>query len=368
MSEPSDEQQAAAARRTLALLNQQADAVRAELAALRADVARIQSEHTGVPAAQLVEANEKLVLAALKAQAVADSARRRLADIARETAAAPAAGASPSGEMARTDYQLRVKDLREANEQLLLAALSSHEMEEDAEVAHGKQIKFLAMAAHELRNPLLPLRLASSMLTRANLDTQGLAKLQETINGQVTHMSRLIGDLLDGSRISTGKFRLVRTDVDLAAVLDFAETTCRPAMEARQLRFTRLGAPGPFHMNGDTVRLVQVFSNLLENAAKYTPEGGAITLEAVHDAGVVRVTVTDTGIGISQQALPHVFELFVQDDHATAHNQGGLGIGLAVVGELVAAHGGSVVAQSEGMDRGSQFIVTLPLADAAAPG
>ncbi|MEO5672537.1 MAG: HAMP domain-containing sensor histidine kinase [Ramlibacter sp.] len=365
MSESSDEQKATSARMTLAFLNHQVDAVRAELAALRADVAKIQNDLTGIPAAQLVEANEKLVLAALKAQAVADSARRRLAEMTRAAAdVRPIAVSSSSAEMARADYQLRVDDLREANEQLLLAALNSQELEADAGLAHGRQIKFLAMAAHELRNPLLPLRLASSMLTRANMDAIALAKLQKTINSQVAHMSRLIGDLLDGSRISTGKFRLVRSNIDLSAILEFAVETCRPAMEERRQRFERLGAPGPFHMIGDAVRLVQVFSNLLENAAKYTPEGGAITLEAVQEEAIVRVTVSDTGIGISPQALPHVFELFVQDDHATEHNQGGLGIGLAVVGELVAAHGGNVVAHSGGMDKGSQFIVTLPL-DAA---
>jgi signal transduction histidine kinase len=270
-----------------------------------------------------------------------------------------------SGQLARAEYHTRVADLREANEQLVLAALSSRELEADAEQAHNRQIAFLAMAAHELRNPLLPLRLAAKLITRDRTGEQ-LVKLQETINGQVNHMARLIGDLLDGSRISTGKFRLERRIVDLRGVLDLAVETCQSAMDERHHRFERLGPPpASFSVNGDAVRLVQVFSNLLDNAAKYTPEGGEISLATAVLGDKVAITVRDNGIGIAAQALPHVFELFVQDEHGSALSQGGLGIGLAVVRELVEAHGGSVVASSPGQDLGSEFVVTLPLAAAS---
>jgi len=360
---PTDERKVAIATRTLSLLNQQADAVRAELLVLRKDLARVQRDLSGVPSAQLLQANEQLVLAALRAQAIADTTRRRLGEVTRAMGP-PSFAVSPSGELARTEYQTRVADLREANEQLVVAALSSQELEADAELAHGKQIKFLAMAAHELRNPLLPLRLAAQMMTRAHTDDQLLVRLQATINGQVTHMARLIGDLLDGSRISTGKFRLERSTVDLSGVIELAIETCQPAMDVRRHQFSRVGAPGPLMLHADAVRLVQVFSNLLENAAKYTPEDGTISLNAKVQDDAVTVTVSDNGIGITAQALPHVFDLFVQDEHATAHNQGGLGIGLAVVRELVEAHGGTVVAASAGPGLGSQFVVTLPLAPA----
>ena len=358
-----DDQKVAIATRTLALLNQQADAVRAELTVLRQDLARVHRELSGVPSAHLLEANEQLVLAALRAQSIADSARHRLGELTRAAPGAAFPALSASGEMARAEYQTRVADLREANEQLLVAALSSQEMEADAERAHNKQIKFLAMAAHELRNPLLPLRLAAQMMTRAQGDAQMLAKLQATINGQVSHMARLIGDLLDGSRISTGKFRLERSMMDLSGILEVAIQTGQPAMDVRRHRFRRLGASGPLMLRADPIRLVQVFSNLIENAAKYTPEDGEITLTVQVQGPSVEITIKDNGIGITPQALPHIFDLFVQDDHAAAHNQGGLGIGLAVVRELVEAHGGTVAASSAGKDLGSLFTVTLPLAD-----
>lgn len=368
VNDSSGQQKVAAATRTLALLNQQADAVRAELLALRQDLARVERDFTGVPAAQLLEANEQLVLGAMRAQAIADTARRRLLELTRpEPGKAQGSG---SGELARAEYQARVQDLRQANEQLVISALSAQEAEADNEQSHSRQITFLAMAAHELRNPLLPLRLAAQMLTRGRTDEQ-LEKLQATINSQVTHMARLIGDLLDGSRVSTGRFRLQSAVVDLHGILDLAIETCRPAMDARHHRFTQVVPPELPSVYGDPVRLGQVFGNLLENAAKYTPEGGEISLQAALLGDAVSVTISDNGIGITPQGLPRVFELFVQDEHAALHNHGGLGIGLAVVRELVEAHGGSVVASSAGKGLGSQFVVTLPLAASstiASPG
>jgi signal transduction histidine kinase len=362
--DPAIEQQVAAAARTLAILNEEADAVRAQLLALREDVARVEREMAATQGAQLREANEHLVLAALRAQAIADSARRRLRALT-EPGRSSLLQVSPSGRLARAEYGTRVGDLRVANEKLVLAALNFRELEAEAQQAHSRQVAFLAMAAHELRNPLLPLRLAAQMLTRSRTEEE-LKQLQKTINGQVNHMARMIGDLLDGTRISTGKFRLERAVVDLSAVLDFAVETCEPAMDARHHRFKRLGPSEPLHVNADQMRLVQVISNLLENAAKYSPVGSEISLATVVLEDKVAITVADNGIGISEEALPHVFELFVQDEHAAAHNTGGLGIGLAVVRELVEAHEGNVVAASAGKDQGSQFVVTLPLVTAIA--
>ncbi|HWP11260.1 MAG TPA: histidine kinase dimerization/phospho-acceptor domain-containing protein, partial [Ramlibacter sp.] len=211
--DPPSEQKVVVAAGILALLNQEADAVRAQLLTLRQELARLKQKISAKSAGQLLEANEQLVLAALRAQAIADSANRRLRDLTRSDPALPRV--LTSGRLARTEYRTRIGDLREANEQLVLAALKSREVEAQSEQSHSRQIAFLAMAAHELRNPLLPLRLAAQRLPRARTEEE-LTRLQETINSQVTQLARLIGDLLDGSRISTGKLRLERRIVDLA--------------------------------------------------------------------------------------------------------------------------------------------------------
>ena len=215
----------------------------------------------------------------------------------------------------------------------------------------------------------MPLRLATHMLSRARTDEAGHNKLQTTISNQVAQITRMINDLLDGSRISTGKLRLERTMVDLSDIVDLAIETNRPAMEARNHRFSTVMPSGPIKVLGDPARLTQVLGNLLGNACKYTPEGGKISLQAAVTADAVSITVSDNGIGITAQALPQVFDLFVQDARASRLSPGGLGIGLAVVRELVKAHEGNVVALSAGPDLGSQFVVTLPLAVAkGAPG
>jgi signal transduction histidine kinase len=252
--------------------------------------------------------------------------------------------------------------LRAANELLARARSDAKLVEAVATEAHGRRVSFLATVAHELRNPLMPLRLAAVMLDRARTDEAAHARLQATITGQVAQMTRLIGDLLEGSRISTGNFRLERTVIDLNAVLDRAIETSQPGMDARKHRFERSPRSGPVMVLGDAVRLVQVFGNLLENASKYTLEGGAISLRVGMRGHAVVVTITDNGIGISEKALPHVFDMFVRDQHATEVNEGGLGIGLAVVRELIKAHEGSVGATSAGKSQGSEFVVMLPVA------
>ncbi|HSH89812.1 MAG TPA: HAMP domain-containing sensor histidine kinase [Ramlibacter sp.] len=359
---PAGSQTEREAYQTLVLLNEQADTLRADLAALRADLAQVEHDFKATPGAILREANEQLVVAAMKAEAIAETATHRLGELARagvdDALVAQARLVGPLVDQGALD-------LREANERLVIAALNSQELEMTALEAHRRQIAFLATVAHELRNPLMPLRLAALMLDRARTDDVAHAKLQATITGQVAQMARLIGDLLDGSRISTGKFRLERTQVDLVVVLERVIETCQPAMDTRGHSFTRDIPPGPIMVLGDTVRLVQVFGNLLENSSKYTPEGdGKISLIASVRGGAVIVTTRDNGIGITPQALPHVFDMFVRDTLAAESNQGGLGIGLAVVRELVKAHEGTVVAKSGGKDRGSEFIVSLPLAAA----
>jgi signal transduction histidine kinase len=256
---------------------------------------------------------------------------------------------APGGEVA--ELRAQVASLR-----LELAQVEATALE-----AHRRRGGFLATVAHELRNPLMPLRLAAQMLDRARGDDVAHAKLQATITGQVAQMTRLIGDLLEGSRVSTGNFRMERTLIDIAGVLDRATETCQSAMEARGQHFIREGPAQPVLVLGDAARLLQVFGNLLENSSKYTPDKGQITLRAAVSGKTVLVTISDNGIGITPKALPHVFDMFVRDAHAASSHEG-LGIGLAVVREIVKAHEGSVMAASAGMGCGSDFVVALPLA------
>lgn len=271
-----------------------------------------------------------------------------------------------SDEPALAEHESRMREMREANEQLVIAALAAQELETRTAAAHRRQIAFQAMVAHELRNPLSPIRMVAELLDRGSADHTTLVRLQGILKRQVTHMAKLIDDLLDGSRLSAGKFRLDRRRVDLAGIVGQAIETCRPAMELRGQRFTAQLPSGPLAVDGDPARLVQVFSNLLSNASKYTPIGGSIVLSVTRNENGVSIIVSDDGMGISSEALPDIFSLFVQDARALAFYDGGVGIGLAVVRELVEAHGGTVVGRSAGRNLGSEFIVTLPAPDQAA--
>ena len=331
------------ATRTLAMLNAQADSVRDELVWLRGNLAEVHRDTRGMRAAELLEANEQLVMAVLHANAIAETAVSKLAEL---TAEEPAK-----------------RDLREANKQLVIAALNAHEMQGQSDDAHRRQITFLAMVAHELRNPLTPIRSAAELLNHANNDDLMLGQLQVIIKRQVDHMSRLVEDLLDGSRVKTGKFHLHRSHVELADALGVAIETTRPERDKRLQHLTVQFPPGPLVVDGDAVRLAQVFSNLLDNASKYTQDAGAIVLSAVASDQSVEITLVDNGIGITAGALPHIFDLFVQDAHSLSRDNDGLGIGLAVVRDLVEAHGGTVIGRSAGRGAGSEFVVTLPLAN-----
>ena len=180
-------------------------------------------------------------------------------------------------------------------------------------------------------------------------------------------MARLVDDLLDISRASSGKLRLNLAPVDMSSVVADTIQACRPAIDLRLQCLSVTVPQAAVFVRGDVVRLTQILTNLIDNASKYTPTGGAVSLTLTAAADWVSVTVTDTGIGISQSAFPGVFDLFVQDPSAVGFSNLGLGIGLKVVHELVTAHGGTVEAHSEGAGQGSRFIVTLPaMTDPAA--
>jgi diguanylate cyclase len=187
--------------------------------------------------------------------------------------------------------------------------------------------------------------------------------VQVIIKSQVTYMSRLLEDLLDTTRARQGVFPLACTTFDIVESIRRAVLACRPAMEARLQQFELKLPPSPVHVSGNSLRLTQVVSNLLDNASKYTGVGGAIALKLAVLGSSLTVTVRDNGIGITPEALPAIFDLFVQETRALPLCKGGLGAGLAIVRDLVEAYKGTVVGTSAGKDCGSEFVVTLPLAD-----
>ena len=260
--------------------------------------------------------------------------------------------------------ELRQAQLQEANEHLLLAALGAQELQLAAERAQGDQTAFLAVVAHELRNPLTPIRSAAMLISKVG--PAELPRLQAVIERQVEHVSRLVGDLLDLSRFHAGKLRLQRRLVDVCALVAEALESCGPAIDARGQALRVDTEPSGLRVDGDPVRLVQVLCNLLDNASKYTPDQGTIELSLRRSGADAVLTVADDGIGIRAEVLPEVFHPFVQDAHATDFHSAGLGIGLTVVRELVEAHGGTVAAYSDGAGLGSRFVITIPLADEAA--
>jgi PAS domain S-box-containing protein len=222
--------------------------------------------------------------------------------------------------------------------------------------------EFIAMLAHELRNPLAPIRNAVALMGRKGLKDPTLEAMRQTIDRQSVHLTRLLDELLDVNRVARGQFSIEKTPLDLAEVLTRSIETSRPVIDAHGHRLS-VDLPGtPLPVVGDEVRLAQAFVNILNNAAKYTPEGGDIALHARANATEVEVRVRDTGKGIAPDQLERVFELFVQVDPNSKGAVGGLGVGLALVRRVIELHAGNVQARSEGLGKGSEFIVRLPLA------
>jgi len=228
-----------------------------------------------------------------------------------------------------------------------------------ADLAISRQVEFLAFVAHELRNPLTPIRTAAALLTHAN--AKELEWAQHVIERQVAHMSRMVEDLLDVARGKTGKLRLAIEAIELKDCIEGAAASCHPAMDKRHQRLEVSGLGPDCPLQADAIRLTQILSNLLDNASKYSADGQAIQLNVRRLAETIEISVVDSGIGIAPLALTAVFEPFAQTPHAVVFNASGLGLGLAVVRELVQSHGGHVEASSEGIGRGSRFVVTLPL-------
>jgi signal transduction histidine kinase/ActR/RegA family two-component response regulator len=237
-------------------------------------------------------------------------------------------------------------------------------VEEELREADRRKDEFLATLAHELRGPLAPVRNSLHVLRLPGTDPATARALHDVIERQVAHMARLVEDLMEVSRITRGRIELRRERVDLAAIVQSAIETARPLLQSAGHRLDVQLPPATVWLDVDPVRMGQVLSNLLSNAAKYTDDGGRITIAATcEDSSWVRLSVRDTGIGIPPEMLAKVFDLFTQVDRAYDRAQGGLGIGLTLARSLVQMHGGTIKALSEGPGRGTEVVVTLPITD-----
>jgi signal transduction histidine kinase/ActR/RegA family two-component response regulator len=262
--------------------------------------------------------------------------------------------------------RLRQYQIRDQMEAVRRSEAVAQAAREEAERAGRMKDEFLATLSHELRTPLNAILGWAQVLRQACDDKEEVATGMEVIERNARLQAQLIEDLLDMSRIISGKIRLDLQPVDPAAVVDAALETVRPAADAKSILLERVISPGKpgGTLRGDAGRLQQVLWNLIANAVKFTPEGGTVTVVLRREPHAVEFTVTDTGEGIDPEFLPHLFERFRQADASPGRKHGGLGLGLAIVKQLVELHGGTVRADSEGAGRGSTFIVRLP---AAAP-
>jgi signal transduction histidine kinase/ActR/RegA family two-component response regulator len=270
--------------------------------------------------------------------------------------AAPTPGVDRIDEIARLDRALREAE-RTAGERQERLEEQARQMQED----DRRKDEFLAMLAHELRNPLAPLRNAAYILRDPRTSEAESKWSRDVIERQVRHMARLLDDLLDVSRITRGRLELRRERCALAAVVAAARETSQPAIEDGGHELTVELPREDVELDADPIRLSQILSNLLNNAARYTPSGGHIRLRAERHGRELELTIADDGVGIPAHMLPHVFDMFSQVEPGIALSSGGLGIGLALARGLVEAHGGTIEARSEGRGKGSEFIVRLPV-------
>ena len=269
----------------------------------------------------------------------------------------------------------QVRTERELAESRIVARENEQRRRElEREVAHRKRVEqalkeadvrkdqFLAMLAHELRNPLAPISNAVQIMKAEGLSGPYFEWSVKVIEDQVKQMTRMVDDLLDVSRITRGKVVLQKEPIDLEVVVDLAVEASQPLINDCKHQLTVTLPPDPILLEVDPARMAQVLSNLLNNAAKYTEEGGEISLTAEPSGREVLIRIRDNGIGIAPELLPHVFDMFTQADQTLSRSRGGLGIGLTLVRSLVEMHNGRVSVHSDGPDRGSEFTVYLPVA------
>jgi signal transduction histidine kinase/ActR/RegA family two-component response regulator len=252
-------------------------------------------------------------------------------------------------------------ELRESRDAYREAAANAQAAREEAEAATRAKDEFIALCSHELRSPLATISMWTSLLRTGRLGPERTAQAIDAIDGASTLQARLIADLLDASSIASGKLRLQFGAVDVASPVRTAFEAVRPVANERNVRLEAAADGGPVVVWGDAGRLQQITWNLLSNAVKFTPAGGRVTLRLDTHDDQARIVVEDTGEGIDAEFLPHVFERFSQADRSSTRRHGGLGLGLAIVRDLVSAHGGAIAVESAGSGHGTRFVVTLPL-------
>jgi signal transduction histidine kinase len=282
--------------------------------------------------------------------------------------------AATNSELARAHARLQAENTRElqklnrtleaANSQLVCEVAERKRAEALLKEAARRKDEFISILGHELRNPLAAMQSGIELLQISPLPIAKVPWARELLQRQLRHLKRLIDDLLDVSRITTGRVQLKRETLNLKDIIEHSVDAARPLINERHHSLKVELPSEPLHIDGDAVRLTQVFGNLLTNAAKYTGAGGTITLTAMSQVGpppTVTIRVQDSGAGIPENMLERIFELFTQAENEDTRTQSGLGIGLALVRALAELHGGSVHAVSNGLQKGSEFVVSLPL-------
>ena len=299
-----------------------------------------------------------------------DTGRPRIIGIGREVVGRRQDGSTFPMELAVSEFHIGARRfftgiVRDITERKRLEGQLRERVVQLAEADRQKN-EFLAMLSHELRNPLAAMRNALHLIKHATQAPEVMQMARDVMERQMHQMVRLVDDLLDVSRIIRGKIELRRSRIDLGAVVNRAVETAQPTIDACGHRLELALAPHPIEVEGDLVRLAQVVSNLLMNAAKYSGKGSLVTVRVYSEGESGVVSVRDYGVGIPAELLPRVFDLFVQGEDSLARTHGGLGIGLTLVQRLVEMHGGSVAAASGGTGQGSEFTVRLPRAAPAA--
>ncbi len=270
---------------------------------------------------------------------------------------APAGTSTAAGPPSAGESRTPAEEVEHLTEALRLSEAQVRELIE----ADARKNQFLAILGHELRNPLAPIRNALRIMKQSEPDDPDHTWARDVVEHQLTQLKELVDDLLEVSRVTGGKVRLDREPTDVATIVAYAVETSRPTIEAHHHRLSIALPPRPMIVDADPNRMSQVLVNLLNNAAKYTADGGQIRLAVARDGDRVAFRVRDSGVGIPREMLGRVFDLFAQVDQSLDRSQGGLGLGLTLVRSLVELHGGSVEARSDGPGRGSEFIVRLPV-------
>ncbi|MDO8048619.1 ATP-binding protein [Janthinobacterium sp. SUN211] len=251
------------------------------------------------------------------------------------------------------------------------AMLRARQRQYQVRETQRRKDEFLASLGHELRNPLAPIKTSVALLKHLYPASEQVSKVSGVIERQVIHLTRLVDDLLNVARITSGKVLLQRENIDLQQVLDHVIELCQPAADSRHISITQTLPPHAVTLHADYARVVQIFANIVSNAVKFTPEGGHIHMTARLAQGLLQVAVEDNGIGIEPDAIPRIFSMFEQGRTVEGQMASGLGIGLSLARQFTEMHGGNIEAYSDGPGRGSRFIVTLPAsagdAQAAAP-